>query len=426
MLSFAYIRQLVAEVVPALRGGGPRRNGGLAAAVVLRPLVAALAAGRVPEHRRVPLFCVLVDALSTGVGDNSGDGTFSDVPVNQFTRGTSLHCSTEISLRFAGGSAVAAGYRALWHVVAMVLASSHGNPYGHRSSGRSVDLVDMCHALCHRFSVVAQLACLRRLLRAAHQLAPTDGTPIAGSGSDGDGQANITKNSDVEETWNDNDKDLDSDTEGDDAGVIACCNEATPARPKAASAASRRDVALATVQFVADHLASPLFITRLFDLRQTDFGDGNISSNNNSCTFSDGNTDVKCDRESGEERVVSKVRAQRGHLLLFQVVLAQARRFDAHCAHARARSDSRATSFWVEAVATLGTVLTRVATLMGVPGFVAATRAMLQHGSGHYGSALQRRALQLVADKVEQARYRTGRFHLTPFFFILDLRGVAL
>ena len=114
VLSFAYIRQLVAEVVPALRGGGPRRNGGLAAAVVLRPLVAALAAGRVPEHRRVPLFCVLVDALSTGVGDNSGDGTFSDVPVNQFTRGTSLHCSTEISLRFAGGSAVAAGYATSW------------------------------------------------------------------------------------------------------------------------------------------------------------------------------------------------------------------------------------------------------------------------------------------------------------------------
>ena len=51
--------------------------------------MAALAAGRVPEHRRVPLFSVLVGALSPG-GERGN------------------------------------GYRALWHVVAMVLGG-HGD-----------------------------------------------------------------------------------------------------------------------------------------------------------------------------------------------------------------------------------------------------------------------------------------------------------
>ena len=62
--SFAAVRRLIAEVVPALRG--LHTDCGLSAAAVLRPLLAALAAGHMPQHRRIPLFSVIVGALSSG------------------------------------------------------------------------------------------------------------------------------------------------------------------------------------------------------------------------------------------------------------------------------------------------------------------------------------------------------------------------
>ena len=149
----------------------------------------------------------------------------------------------------------------------MVLTWARSNTSG------SMDPMGMCHALCHRFPVISQIGCLRRVVCVVHRLVPPSVAHVLAIDG-GDAQTGDSERTGATLGVLAEDDNSCSDKEGDDIEVIAYCTGGAP-KYCASGAKSTRNTALRCVWFVAEHLASPLFVARIVELRKTTPGKSN-------------------------------------------------------------------------------------------------------------------------------------------------------